>query len=66
MKRKIFITFFIIISIFGFHYSKVFAETNIKETISCRFPNYDVTAEHKLEIKNNKDTKIVKDNYTNG
>lgn len=59
MKRKILITFFIIILILGFNYSKVFAETNIKETISGRFPNYDITAEHKLEIKDNKDTKII-------
>lgn len=59
MKRKILITFFIISLILGFHYTKVFAETNIKETISGRSPNYDITAEHKLEIKDNKDTKIT-------
>lgn len=59
MKRKIIITFFIVILIFSLYYSKVFAETNIKEKISGRFPNYDVTAEYKVEITNNTDKKIT-------
>lgn len=59
MKRKIIITFFIAILIFGLYYSKVFAETNIKETISARFPNYDVTAEYKVEVTDNTDKKII-------
>ncbi len=59
MKRKIIITFFIIILTFGFYCSKVFAETNIKETISGRFPNYDVTAEYKVEVTDNTDKKII-------
>ena len=53
MKRKIIITFFIIVLTFGFYCSKVLAETNIKETISGRFPNYDVTAEYKVEVTDN-------------
>lgn len=57
MKRKIFIIFIIIILIFN--YSKVFAQTNITETISARFPNYNVTAEYKIEIKDNTDNKII-------
>ena len=59
MKRKIIITFFIIILTFGFCCSKVFAETNIKETISGRFPNYDVKAEYKVEVTDNTDKKII-------
>lgn len=59
MKRKIFITLFIAILIFGFCCSKVFAETNLKETISGRFPNYDVTAEYKVEVTDNTDKKII-------
>ncbi|MGN1297950.1 MAG: DUF2207 family protein [Clostridia bacterium] len=59
MKRKIIITFFIAILIFSLYYSKVFAETNIKETISARFPNYDVTAEYKVEVTDNTDKKII-------
>lgn len=59
MKRKIFITFFIISLIFVFYFSKVFAEPTIKETIYGRFFNYDITAEHKIELKDNKNTKIT-------
>ena len=59
MKRKILITFFIISLIFWGNYTKVFAETNIKETICGRFPNYNITAENKLQIKDHKDTKIT-------
>ena len=59
MKNKIFIAFFIAILTFGFCCLKVFAETNVKETISGRFPNYDVTAEYKVEITNNTDKKIT-------
>lgn len=53
MRRKILITFFIISLILGFYYTKVFAETNVKETVYGRFTNYDIIAEHKLEIKDN-------------
>lgn len=59
MKRKIFITFLIAILTFVVCYSNVFAETNIKEAISGRFPNYDVTAEYRVEVKDNTDKKII-------
>lgn len=59
MKRKIFRIFLIATLILGLYYSKVFAETNITETISGRFRNYDVAAEYKVEITDNIGNKII-------
>lgn len=59
MKNKKIIIFFIVILMFGFCCSNVLAETNVKETISGRFPNYDVTAEYKVEVTDNTDKKIT-------
>lgn len=57
MKKKI--ISILLILIFVLNYSVVFAETNIIETISMKFVNYDATAEYKIEIKDNANKKII-------
>ena len=59
MKRKIFITLIVVILFFSFQYPKAFAQANIKENISGRFPHYDVTAEYRVEIKDSTNKKIT-------
>lgn len=58
-KRRIVLTALIVFLSFGICDAKVFAETNVSETISCTFSHYDTKAEYKVEITDNTDKKII-------